>query len=190
MQLAVAIQGVEKRTVEGRPPTIPGPTLAGPVLGGDSTVSAAGATRPAPALLSPGGDRPRPLPSLPQRQALPELLPVEEDAIPQTDQPIQAQPDQTPEPQTPAPPVPLELPSLVQGDWAQAARRFLAVLEALDKDTSDGESLWARLGLWGMTATTALVLFELGRQQLRKQREADIDLALAHALDIREPLWR
>jgi hypothetical protein len=140
-------------------------------------------------LLAPGGEQPRTLPLLAQRQAQPELLPDEE-TIPQTGQPVQVQPAETPEPQRPTPPLRLELPALDHEDWAQAARRFLAVLETLDRDVRDGESLWVRLGLWGMTATTALVLFELGRQQFRKQREADIDLAFANALDSREPLSR
>jgi hypothetical protein len=72
----------------------------------------------------------------------------------------------------------LELPAQMPGELMNAARSFLATLEALDVKLFDRESLWIRLGFWGLTATTVIALCELGRQQLRRKQEEDVDLAV------------
>jgi hypothetical protein len=72
----------------------------------------------------------------------------------------------------------LELPAQLPGEWTGAVRSFVATLEALDANLFDRESFWIRLGFWGLTATTVIALCELGRQQLRRQQEDDVNLAV------------
>jgi hypothetical protein len=125
----------------------------------------------------------------PEREAPAEPLAGLDEPPAQPAAPVQTQPAAERETERSPGALALDLPALTSGEWTTAARRFLAVLEALDGEVGDRESLWTRLGFMGLTATTALVLFELGRQQLRKQRADELDLAFA-GYPHREPLAR
>jgi hypothetical protein len=70
--------------------------------------------------------------------------------------------------------LPAGLPGLGVGDWDEAARGFLRALESLGAGAGDRESLWVRLGYWGVAAATVLLL-ELARQRFGKQRPEEVD---------------
>jgi hypothetical protein len=179
-QLAVAAQGQEKPPAESRPALVPAPPVPLPTPSGEAlAVSLASAARPTPTTPSMTGGALR-TPAVPaEQESPPEPVAGQQEPLAQTVLSMQTQPSEAPALERSAGLLALDLPALARGDWANAARRFLAVLDALDTEVGDRESLWVRLGVIGLTATTAIVLFELGRQHLRKQQTDDLDLAFA-----------
>jgi hypothetical protein len=179
-QLAVAVVGQDRPAPLGRVNVESAPVLPAPTVRADAlSASVASAPRGTPASLSFAGGQVRPASVAPQEEPPAESAIYQE--AEQAHQTVQGQ-----QPEQPAGPLPFELPALEAGGWAQAARRFLAVLEALDANSGDPEAFWGRLGLWSLTAATAFVLFDLGFQHFRKQRQQDLDLAFAQFLE-REP---
>jgi hypothetical protein len=178
-QLAIVLGVGEKLIGEARPLVVPGPATPGRAPSGDfPPLAAASAALSGPAWFSWPGSQVQAASSPPGREAPLESLPPEEGppaetAVPDSGQAAQIQGDV----EQPRPWLAFEPPALVPGNWEDAARRFLRVLEALDSGDDGQESLWVRLGLWGMAAATTVVLFELGRQHIRKNHLDDLDPA-------------
>jgi hypothetical protein len=169
--LGIAIQSQLKPASDSHSVLVSAAALPTPADVEALAVAIANAARSAPtATALPGGASPQPADPV-DGGAFQSWAGVEELTAP-TSVPLQTQAARS------STALALELPAQTPGEWTRSACGLLATLEALDSQIFDRESLWIRLGFWGLSATTVIALCELGRQQLRKRQEDELDLAV------------
>jgi hypothetical protein len=166
--LAIGFLGGVRDVALAPPPAMPG-------LGGSAMALAPGAraANPAANAALPGGGRAAPAAPA-EQQAFPEAVNGEK-ATSATLAPGPQSGQEAAESRPAVLALPARLPGLGVGDWNEAARQFLRALESLSTGSGDPESVWVRLGLWGVAAAATVMMFELARQRLGKQRLEEID---------------
>jgi hypothetical protein len=168
--LAIGLLGGERGAAVALPPAVSG--LAAPAMALAATAPGARAANPAAAGL-PGGGRAAPAAPA-EQQAFPEAVNGEK-ATSATVAPGPQSGQEAAESRPAVLALPARLPGLGVGDWDEAARQFLRALESLSTGSGDPESVWVRLGYWGVAAAATVMMFELARQRLGKQRLEELD---------------
>jgi hypothetical protein len=82
--------------------------------------------------------------------------------------------------------LPVELPIPGVGGWEDTAAVFFQMLDEFRADADPPDSLWVRLGFWGLAVTGTAVMFELARQQAARQRTEELALPCTWGLPDRD----